>query len=52
MFAWLKVMLASFLREKNTAGWLADLADNLKRTGCKAVKLAMSSFEHAYILLL
>jgi hypothetical protein len=30
---WLKVLLADFLWEKNTAGWLTDLTDNLKRTG-------------------
>jgi hypothetical protein len=27
---WLKVLLAGFLWEKNTAGWLTNLADNLK----------------------
>jgi hypothetical protein len=32
---WLKVLFANLLREKNTAEWLIDLADKLKRTGRK-----------------
>jgi hypothetical protein len=28
-----EIWLAGFLWEKNTAEWLTDLADNLKRTG-------------------
>jgi hypothetical protein len=32
---WLKVLFADLLREKNTAEWLIDLADKLKRTGRK-----------------
>jgi hypothetical protein len=30
---WLKALFVDFLREKNTAEWLADLANKLKRTG-------------------
>jgi hypothetical protein len=32
---WLKVLFVDLLREKNTAEWLIDLADKLKRTGRK-----------------
>jgi hypothetical protein len=30
---WLKVLFANLLWEKNTAEWLADFADKIKRTG-------------------
>jgi hypothetical protein len=40
---WLKVLFADLLWEKNTAEWLTDLADKLKRTGRKFIILLIMS---------